>query len=65
MAVAATLEILLTESCNLVSKSLISRKIAIDVDYDSSEDTKETCGVDGHFRIFLIYGSVVENFPIY
>ena len=47
MAVAATLEISITESFNLVSKS---RKIAFDVDYDSSEDTKETRGVDGYFR---------------
>jgi hypothetical protein len=50
MAVAATLEISFTESFNLVSKSLKSRKIAIDVDYDSSEDTKETRGVDRYFR---------------
>ena len=50
MAIAATLEISLTESFNLVSKSLKSRKMAIDVDYDSSEDTKETCEVDGYFH---------------
>ena len=50
MAVAATLEILFTESFNLVLKSLKSRKIAINVDYDSSEDTKETRRVDGYFR---------------
>ena len=49
MAVAATLEISFTESFNLLSKSLKSRKIAIDVDYDSSEDTKKTRGVDGYF----------------
>ena len=47
MAVVATLKISFTESFNLVSKSLKSRKIAIDVDYDSSEDTIETHGVDG------------------
>ena len=51
MAVAATLEISFTESFNLLSKSLKSRKIAINVDYDSSEDTKETRGVDGYFRL--------------
>ena len=39
MAVAATLEISFTESFYLVSKSLEARKIVIDVDYDSSEDT--------------------------
>ena len=50
MAVVATLEISFTKSFNLVSKSLKSRKIAMDVDYDSSEDTKETRGVDGYFR---------------
>ena len=50
MAVAATLEISFTESFNLVSKSLKARKIVIDVDYDSSEDTKETRGVHGYFR---------------
>ena len=51
MAVAATLEISFTESFNLVSKFLKSRKIAaFDVDYDSSEDTKETRGVDRYFR---------------
>ena len=50
MAVAATLEILFPESLNLVSKPLKSRKIAIDVDYDSLEDSKETRGVDRYFR---------------
>ena len=50
MAVAVTLEISFTESSYLVSKSLKSRKIAIDVDYDSSEDTKEARGADGYFR---------------
>ena len=50
MAIAATFEISFTESLNLVSKSLKSRNIAIDIDYDSSEDTKETRGVDGYFR---------------
>ena len=50
MTVAATFEILFTESFNLVSKSSKSRKIAFDVDYDSSEDTKETSGVDRYFR---------------
>ena len=49
MAVAATLEISFTESFNLVSKSLKSRKIAFDVDYDSLEDTKETRRVDRYF----------------
>ena len=49
MAVAATLGISLTESFNLVSKSSKSRKIAFDVDYDSSEDNKETRGVDRYF----------------
>ena len=49
MAVAATLEISFAESFYFVSKSLRSRKIAIDVDYDSSEDTKETHGVDRYF----------------
>ena len=57
MAVAVTLEISFAESSYLVSKSLKSRKIAIDVDYDSSEDTKETHGVDGYFRS-LSAGSV-------
>ena len=47
MAVAATLEISFT---NLVCKSSKSRKIVIDVDYDSLEDTKETRGVDGYIR---------------
>ena len=50
MAVAATLEIAFTESFNLVSKSLKSRKIAFNVDYDSSEDIKETFGVDRYFH---------------
>ena len=50
MAVVATLGISFTESFNLVSKSLKSRKLAINVDYDSSEDTKETSGVDRYFR---------------
>ena len=49
MAVAATLEIPFTESFNLVSKSLKLRKNAFDVDYDSSEDTKETREVDRYF----------------
>ena len=49
MAVAATLEISFTESFNLVSKYSKSRKIAFDVVYDSSEDTKETRGVDRYF----------------
>ena len=50
MAIAANLEILFTESFNLVSKSLKSKKIAIDVDYDSWKDTKESRGVDRYFR---------------
>ena len=46
MAVTATLEISFTEFFNLVLKSLKSKKeVAIDVDYDSSEDTKEIRGV--------------------
>ena len=49
MAVASTLEISFAESFYFVSMSLKSRKIAIDVDYDSSEDTKETRGVDKYF----------------
>ena len=54
MAVAETLGISFTESFNLVSKSLKSRKIAFDVDYDSSEDTKETCGVDRYVFSLVI-----------
>ena len=54
MAVAATLEIAFTESFNLVSKSLKSRKIAFNVDYDSSEDTKETFGVDRYFTSYQL-----------
>ena len=49
MAVAATLEISFTESFNLVLKYSKSRKIAFDVVYDSSKDTKETCQVDRYF----------------
>ena len=49
MAVAATLEISFTESFNLVLKYSKSRKIAFDVVYDSSKDTKETRGVDRYF----------------
>ena len=56
MAAAVTLEISFTESFNLVSKSLKSRKIAIDVDYDSLEDTKETRGVDRCFRSLSAHG---------
>ena len=50
MAVETTLEILFTVSFNLVSKSFKSRKIAFDADYDSSEDTRKTRGVDRYFR---------------
>ena len=46
MAVAATLEISFTESFNLASKSLKLRKIAINVDYDSSEDTEGGISTD-------------------
>lgn len=41
-----TLEVSLTEFFNLLSKSLKSLKISIDVDYESSEDAKEIHRVD-------------------